>query len=157
MFDIQGATQAFGAISHPTMPRTRKRASTPVKAPEPEIQEDEEEEEQQEEEDASRQLRFQDELTWKAGKQIPVAELLRRLKALHGEIVEIQQEEAHRQSLVPVAQELAHVNLLNHRDRGIKAWTALCLVEMLRLLAPDAPFTGVQLKASSFVNTACIR
>lgn len=120
------------------MPRARK--SSPVEAPVVEEESDEE---------SGIPLRFKEPLTWKAGKQIAVQELLRRLKALDEELRPIAQEEAHRGTLVPVAQELAHANLLHHRDRGVRAWTASCLVEMLRLLAPDAPFKGSQLKVGS--------
>ncbi|GAB7348733.1 hypothetical protein MBLNU459_g7468t2 [Dothideomycetes sp. NU459] len=118
------------------MPRLRKRASPPVEAPV----------EEQSIEGALHSLRFNEPLTWRAGKPIAVAELLRRLKTLHEELRGLEQEEADRESLVPVAQELAHRNLIEHRDRGVKAWTALCIVEMFKLLAPDAPFKGGQLK-----------
>ncbi|KAL1305926.1 hypothetical protein AAFC00_004068 [Neodothiora populina] len=91
-------------------------------------------------------LRFNETLTWRAGKPIAVAELLRRLKSLHQELSALEQEDADRDSLTPVAQQLAQRNLLDHKDRGIKAWTALCIVEMFKLLAPDAPFKPSQLK-----------
>lgn len=141
------------------MPRTRKRASSPVEAPEPELQQvdEEEEEEEEEQEDAAQPIRFDETLTWRAGKPIPVAELLRRLKTLHAELLEIQQEDAHRGSLIPVAQELAQSNLLTHRERSVKAWVASCLVEMLRLLAPDAPFKGSQLKVSATTHLPVYR
>ncbi|THX21285.1 hypothetical protein D6D17_00155 [Aureobasidium pullulans] len=133
------------------MPRTRNRASAAQEklvVEEPVVEEapaEEEEDEHQSIEGAPRPLDFNESLTWRAGKPIVVAELLRRLKTLHGELAELDQEDAHRDSLVPVAQELAHRNLLEHRDRGVKAWTALCIVEMFKLLAPDAPFKAAQL------------
>jgi len=102
--------------------------------------------EEQSIEGAPPSLQFNEPLTWRAGKAIAVAELLRRLKTLHQELRVLTQEDASRESLVPVAQELAHRNLIEHRDRGVKAWAALCIVEMFRLLAPDAPFKGGQLK-----------
>lgn len=117
------------------MPSRRTRASSPVV-----------EEPEQEMEDAPKPLSFNEPLTWRAGKPISIAELHRRLKALFAEIAVMAQEEADRETLVPVAQELAHPNLLSHRDKGVKAYTALCIVEMFRLLAPDAPFKGGQLK-----------
>ncbi|TIA63964.1 hypothetical protein D6C77_01724 [Aureobasidium pullulans] len=133
------------------MPRTRNRASAAQEklvVEEPVVEEvpaEEEEDEHQSIEGAPRPLDFNESLTWRAGKPIVVAELLRRLRTLHGELAELDQEDAHRDSLVPVAQELAHRNLLEHRDRGVKAWTALCIVEMFKLLAPDAPFKAAQL------------
>jgi sister-chromatid-cohesion protein PDS5 len=137
------------------MPRTRNRASAAQEkaaVEEPVVEEAPAEEEQQEEEEehqsiegASKPLDFNESLTWRAGKPIAVAELLRRLRILHTELSQLDQEDAHRDSLVPVAQELAHRNLLEHRDRGVKAWAALCIVEMFKLLAPDAPFKAAQL------------
>ena len=136
------------------MPRTRNRASAAQEkavVEEPVVEEAPAEEEQQEQDEhqsiegASRPLDFSESLTWRAGKPIPVSELLRRLKTLHEELSQLDQEDAHRDSLVPVAQELAHRNLLEHRDRGVKAWSALCIVEMFKLLAPDAPFKAAQL------------
>lgn len=155
------------------MPRLRSRTA-PQPDPEPEVEveveeqpEEEEEEAEQEDDDdqegeeaddapeqeeeqsvegAQHALRFNETLTWRAGKPIAVSELLRRLKTLHEELCTLDQEDADRDSLVPVAQQLAHRNLLDHKDRGVKAWTALCVVEMFKLLAPDAPFSGSQLK-----------
>jgi sister-chromatid-cohesion protein PDS5 len=136
------------------MPRTRNRASAaqekvvveePVVEEAPAEEEQEEEEEHQSIEGGSRPLDFNESLTWRAGKPIAVAELLRRLRSLHTELSQLDQEDADRDSLVPVAQELAHRNLLEHRDRGVKAWSALCIVEMFKLLAPDAPFKAAQL------------
>jgi len=91
-------------------------------------------------------LQFNEPLSWKAGKPIPVAELLRRLQALSKEMRDMEQEENERESFTKVAKELASPNLLGHKDKGVKAWTAACLVDILRLCAPDAPYTGQQLR-----------
>ena len=91
-------------------------------------------------------LRCNEPLTWKPGKAIPVAELLRRLKSLSEELMGNDQENAEREPLVPKAQELASPLLLGHRDKGVRAYTLLCVVEMIRLLAPDAPYKSSQLK-----------
>ena len=61
----------------------------------------------------------------------------------------MEQEENDRESFTPVAKELASPNLLGHKDKGVRAWTACCLVDILRLCAPDAPYTGQQLKVSN--------
>ncbi|TKA29827.1 hypothetical protein B0A50_03191 [Salinomyces thailandicus] len=100
-------------------------------------------------------LQFDEPLTWKAGKPIAVSELLRRLKALAEELQNIDQGDADREALVPRAQELASAQLLAHKDKGVKAWSMLCIVEMFRLLAPDAPYKGGQLKQvfDIFVST----
>jgi sister chromatid cohesion protein PDS5 len=120
-----------------TMPRARNRE------PSPEQVEDAQDEVMQ---DGGSALQFDEPLTWRAGKPIAVIELLRRLRTLHGELQSMDQDEAVRDSLVPKAQELANQQLLSHKDKGVKAWTLTCIVEMFRLLAPDAPYKGGQLR-----------
>ncbi|KAK3634045.1 Sister chromatid cohesion protein pds5 [Elasticomyces elasticus] len=122
------------------MPRARKRAASPEEVAVEEHHSDEVME------DPANALQFDEPLTWKAGKPIAVADLLRRMKALYDELQATDQGDAHRETLVPKAQELANVQLLAHKDKGVKAWTLLCIVEMFRLLAPDAPYKGGQLK-----------
>lgn len=127
---------------------TRKRASSPIKAHED--SEDRSEAEIDVEEHGTQngqtRLRFQESLSWRAGRAIPVAELLRRLETLAKELHDLEQEEVERDSLLPVAKELASQQLLTHKDRGVKAWCACSLVDILRLCAPDAPYTGKELK-----------
>lgn len=36
--------------------------------------------------------------------------------------------------------------ILHHKDRGVKAYAACCLADLLRLYAPDAPYTGDELR-----------
>lgn len=91
-------------------------------------------------------LVFNEPLSWRAGKAIPTSELLRRLDVLSKELAEMDQEETDKDSLTKVAKELAGQNLLNHKDRGVRAFTACCLVDVLKICAPDAPFTPSQLK-----------
>ncbi|OCK82685.1 ARM repeat-containing protein [Lepidopterella palustris CBS 459.81] len=102
--------------------------------------------EEEEEQDGTSKLSFNETLTGRPGKPIPVGELLRRLQALSQELRGMDQEEANRDSLLPVAKELAQHNLLQHKDAGVRAWTACCVVDMFRLCAPDAPYTASQLK-----------
>ncbi|KAK7516808.1 armadillo-type protein [Phyllosticta citriasiana] len=118
------------------MPGTRRRASAAaaVAAEDPE------------EHDETNGLHFNEALTWRAGRPIPVADLLRRLQALSQELRGLDQEEAERESLLPIAKQLASQNLLGHKDRGVRAWAACCIVDMFKLCAPDAPYTGSQLK-----------
>lgn len=100
-------------------------------------------------------LRFNEPLTWRYGRPIAVSDLLARLQRLADELASIEQADADRESLVPKAQELADAQVLAHRDKGVKAWTMLCIVEMFRLLAPDAPYKGGQLKQifDNFMST----
>ena len=120
------------------MPRARNREPSPEGV--------EEEEQDQMQMEGVQPLQFDEAITWKPGKAIPVAELLRRLKTLSEELKSIEQELADRESLSPKAQELANGMLLGHKDKGVRAYALLCIVEMFRLLAPDAPFKQGQLK-----------
>ncbi|RKF62082.1 Sister chromatid cohesion protein pds5 [Erysiphe neolycopersici] len=93
-------------------------------------------------------LTFNQPLSWRAGKPIPTSELLDRLETLSKELRDLsdEQEEIYKNSLSKVAKELAGQNLLGHRDKGVRAFTACCLVDVLKICAPDAPFTPSQLK-----------
>lgn len=93
-------------------------------------------------------LQFDETLSWRAGKPIATGELLRRLEKLSKELVDMDQETVDKDSLTKVAKELAAHNMLAHKEGGVKAFTASCLVDILKLCAPDAPFTPSQLKAS---------
>ncbi|KAK3058941.1 Sister chromatid cohesion protein pds5 [Extremus antarcticus] len=97
-------------------------------------------------------------LTWQPGKPIVVTELLRRLKALSEDLARREQEDGDRdrEILAPKAQELASPQLLHHKDKGVKAFTMLCIVDMFRLLAPDAPYKGGQLKEIFMLFTSTI-
>ena len=105
-----------------------------------------------EQEPALGELNFNQPLSWRAGKAIPTAELLKRLDELSAELAEMDQEETDKSSLTGVAKELAAHNLLSHKDKGVRAYTACCLVDILKLCAPDAPFTGTQLKVKGFAE-----
>jgi sister-chromatid-cohesion protein PDS5 len=96
-------------------------------------------------------LQFNESLTWRAGKAIPVADLLSRLQNLSQELKSLEQDQVDRTSFTRVAQDLASANLIGHKDKGIRAYTACCVVDILRLCAPDAPFKNAQLKVC--INT----
>ena len=125
------------------MARPRRKAASPVAAPEPES---EPEQEQDDEQEDVNPLKFKQQLKGRPGKPIAVAELLKRLKALHAELITIDQDYCPRNSVTKVAGELADPSIIAHRDKGVKAWAACCLVEVFRVMAPDAPFSLSQLK-----------
>jgi len=153
-------------------PRRRNRRGkdptpSPEPSPEPQVEEQEMEEgsgdeEAQEEQGATAaqasavdddglegelaKLRFDEPLTWRPGKPIPVSQLLPRLQRLFEELSDMEQDRVDKDSLADVANSLAQRNLLQHKEPPIKAYVASCLVEILRLCAPDAPFTEDQLK-----------
>jgi len=151
--------------------RRSKRAKppTPSREPEPQVDSDaeselseahEEEQEQSEageteqqeegdddaEEEELVKLQFDEELTWRPGKPIAVGTLLPRLERLFEEMSEMDQDTVDKDSLGDIAQALVNRNLMQHKDSAVKATVAECLVEILRLCAPDAPYTEDQLK-----------
>lgn len=99
-----------------------------------------------------RRLQFRETLSWRAGKAIPVGELLKRMNSLSKEMNDMEQEEVDRESLRRAANDLVSPNLMAHKDQGVRAWAACCLVDILRLYAPDAPYTGPQLKVRPHVT-----
>lgn len=109
-------------------------------------------EEDDDEQQPSNVLQFNEPLSWKAGKPIPTGTLITRLKALSKELIALEQEAVDRDSLATPARELVAVALLQHKDSGVKAYAACCLADMLRLHAPDAPYTALQLKVCVFLS-----
>lgn len=105
-------------------------------------------EEEQEEERDPEGLKFNEPLSWRAGRAIPTAELVKRLDKLSKELTELDQDWEHKESLNKIAEELSSTHILGHKDKGVKAFAACCLVDILKICAPDAPFTPKQLKVS---------
>lgn len=93
-------------------------------------------------------LQYHDSLTWRAGKAIPIADLLNRLQKLGTELRNFDADQVDSRSFTTLAHDLANANLLGHKDKGIRAWTLSCIVDVLRICAPDAPFVESQLKVS---------
>ncbi|KAK0748582.1 armadillo-type protein [Apiosordaria backusii] len=91
-------------------------------------------------------LQFNESLTWRPGKPIPLDKLLKHLTALSKELEELDQEVVDPNSLTKVAKEVASHQILSHKDKGVRAYAARCVVDILRLCAPDAPFTPTQMK-----------
>ncbi|KAI0646530.1 armadillo-type protein [Trametes meyenii] len=88
-------------------------------------------------------LRFRDKLV---GKGLATDALQKKLKALHQELADMDQENVDVPSLHPVRKELINTTILLHKDRGVKAYAACCLADLLRLYAPDAPYTQSELR-----------
>lgn len=112
-----------------------------------------------EEDSGLRSLSFNQPLSWRVGRSaIPIADLLERLQTLAQELRKLDQEEIDKESLRKVSQELASGNLLAHKDKGVRAWATCCIVDVLRLCAPDAPFTRNQLKVRAIEDSgiACL-
>ncbi|GAA5968515.1 hypothetical protein JCM11641_007665 [Rhodosporidiobolus odoratus] len=74
------------------------------------------------------------------------SELSKRLKTLHNHLQDFDQDLVDTDSLTSAARDLIHPSLLLHKDKGVKAYVGACLVDILRLYAPDAPYTSAELK-----------
>ncbi|KIJ63153.1 hypothetical protein HYDPIDRAFT_113739 [Hydnomerulius pinastri MD-312] len=92
---------------------------------------------------APKKLTFNEKIV---GKSLSTDTLLKKLKALHTELAELDQELIDVNSLSSVRTQLINTSLLLHKDRGVKAFTACCLADILRLYAPDAPYTHTELR-----------
>lgn len=88
-------------------------------------------------------LKFHDKLV---GKGLSTDVLLKKLKNLHTQLAELDQDRVDTASLATVRKELTHNTILLHKDRGVKAHAACCLADILRLFAPDAPYTHNELR-----------
>lgn len=91
---------------------------------------------------AAEKLKFSDKLI--KGHSTDV--LLKKLKALQEELADMDQERVDTKSLSMVRKELIQTSLLLHKDKGVKAYVACCLADLLRLYAPDAPYTAHELR-----------
>lgn len=91
-------------------------------------------------------LSYNEALTWRAGKAISVADLFSRLQKLSIELREVEQNAVEVKDITPLAQDLVHPNLLGHKDKGIRAWTVACVVDILNICAPNAPYRPNQLR-----------
>ncbi|KAI0264684.1 armadillo-type protein [Gloeopeniophorella convolvens] len=88
-------------------------------------------------------LKFHDKL---AGKGLSTDALLKKLKGLHTQLAELDQDRVDTSTLATARKELIHNTILLHKDRGVKAYAACCLADILRLFAPDAPYTHNELR-----------
>ena len=79
-------------------------------------------------------------------KSSNTGELLKRLKSLHKELAEIDQDAIETSSLDKVAKELISNTLLLHKEKAVKAFLATCLVDILRLYAPEPPYTNLEVR-----------
>ncbi|KAF6757823.1 cohesin-associated protein Pds5 [Ephemerocybe angulata] len=88
-------------------------------------------------------LDFRDKLV---GKALTTDALLKKLKNLHTQLAALDQDHVDVPSLATAKKELIHSSILLHKDRGVKAYAACCLADLLRLYAPDAPYTQPELR-----------
>lgn len=72
--------------------------------------------------------------------------LLKRVRQVRTELSEMDQDAVDVNSLKDVCKELVTPALMLHKDKAVKANVACCLADMLRLFAPNAPFTPSELR-----------
>lgn len=92
-------------------------------------------------------LDFHQTLAWKPGKAIPIADLLGRLKDLRDRLSQFEDDQVDSRLWTGLSNDLVNGNLLGHKDKGVRAYTAACVIDVLKICAPDAPFQTYQLKA----------
>ncbi|KDN48299.1 hypothetical protein RSAG8_02891, partial [Rhizoctonia solani AG-8 WAC10335] len=66
--------------------------------------------------------------------------------ALHSELAAMDQDNVDTNTLQGVRKELISATILLHKDKGVRALAACCIADLLRLYAPDAPYTAPELK-----------
>ncbi|KAG0346698.1 hypothetical protein BG004_001038 [Podila humilis] len=83
-----------------------------------------------------------------------VGEMLKKLKELHLELSDMEQETCDTSSFSSVKKQLFESSIINHKDKGVRIYTACCIANLLRLYAPNAPYTESQLKTifQLFIN-----
>lgn len=91
-------------------------------------------------------LNFNQSLTWRPGKAIPVADLLSRLENLSNQLRGYDEDQVDSKRFASLAQDLTNANLLGHKDKGVRAWAVSCVVDVLKACAPEAPFSDGQLE-----------
>ena len=90
-----------------------------------------------------KKLRFRDKLV---GKGLTTDALQKKLKQLHQELAEMDQEHVDVASLNAVRKDRINTSILLHKDRGVKAYAACCLADILKLYAPEAPYNHDELR-----------
>ncbi|KAJ3216246.1 hypothetical protein HDU67_009756 [Dinochytrium kinnereticum] len=88
-----------------------------------------------------------------ASKAIPTNELVKRLKDLHSQLSQLEQEEVDKSSLQVVRKDLVSRSLFMHKDKAVRILTACCLADILRLFAPDAPYNQSDLRIHNITDT----
>ncbi|QRG38899.1 hypothetical protein FDK38_003318 [Candidozyma auris] len=76
---------------------------------------------------------------------IPTKELVNRLAALAEHLSCLDQGTVDPKKYASVARDLANTKLLNHQNEAIKAHTCCCISDILRIYAPEAPYSEEEL------------
>ena len=72
-------------------------------------------------------------------------EQLNRLVELHEKISILEDDQVDLETLRPISKDLINKKLLNHASIGVQAFVCCCISDILRLFAPNAPYTDEEL------------
>uniref|UniRef100_J3L679 Uncharacterized protein n=1 Tax=Oryza brachyantha TaxID=4533 RepID=J3L679_ORYBR len=67
--------------------------------------------------------------------------LVKLLKQAESALSELSQSSSLQEALHPLSKSLVQTTLLNHKDKDVKLLVAVCFIEVMRVLAPDPPFS----------------
>lgn len=86
--------------------------------------------------------------------QIPTKELLTRLQRIADTLSGVDQTDASLDTYRQLASDLANKKLLSNKNKGIQAYACCALADILRIYAPDAPFSPETLTSvfKAFIN-----
>lgn len=67
--------------------------------------------------------------------------LVKLLKQAESALSELSQSSSLHDALRPLSKSLVQTSLLSHKDKDVRLLVAVCFIEVMRILAPDPPFT----------------
>ncbi|KAF0902491.1 hypothetical protein E2562_017891, partial [Oryza meyeriana var. granulata] len=67
--------------------------------------------------------------------------LVKLLKQAESALSELSQSSSLQEALHPLSESLVQTTLFNHKDKDVKLLVAVCFIEVMRVLAPDPPFS----------------
>ncbi|CAM9824939.1 unnamed protein product, partial [Ectocarpus sp. 8 AP-2014] len=70
------------------------------------------------------------------------------MRGVFEKLLEVSQDEEIPDGLAETAEDLVSASVMNHPDSDYRLLVACCLVEVLRIFAPDAPYTDDQVLAT---------
>lgn len=90
-------------------------------------------------------LRFKKPIVTTLNNPISTKELLTRLQLLADELASMDQEKLEVESLKNIPKDLVNKKLLKYANTGVQAYVCCALADILRIYAPDAPYTATEL------------
>lgn len=87
-----------------------------------------------------------------------ISSIVEELKTLHDSLSKVEQDEFEsiRGELDPVAIRLVSSELVNNADKTVKLLNSCCIANILRLYAPDAPYSPEQLSVRQCLHGVVI-